>query len=161
MAVIAVFSGCKDMTIMFIVTLFCFIPAALGSLSICDDTPSIPTVPVPATGSSPSSDPKSAVSFLKVTELDSSSPLNTSHMDAGKCPTALFDIQWTDFLFFIIFMAELSHVYFYAIFSRSWGGSEEAGTSWLLQALYPTFQDLNPGSGKERFVITDCSHRVY
>ncbi|KAM9336626.1 WD repeat-containing protein 90 [Symphorus nematophorus] len=55
---------------------------ALGSLSICDNTPTIPTVPVPAAGSSPSSDPKPAVSFLKVTELDSLSPLNTSHMDA-------------------------------------------------------------------------------
>ncbi|XP_051274453.1 WD repeat-containing protein 90 [Dicentrarchus labrax] len=61
---------------------------ALASLSICDDTPTIPAVP--ASGSGPSSDPRPAVSFLKVTELDLTSSLNTSHMDAvelkGKKP---------------------------------------------------------------------------
>ncbi|XP_045924452.1 WD repeat-containing protein 90 [Micropterus dolomieu] len=62
----------------------------LGSLSICDDTTTVPAVPVPTTGSRPSSDPSPAVSFLKVTELVNPSPLNTSHMDAvelkGKKP---------------------------------------------------------------------------
>ncbi|XP_039991620.1 WD repeat-containing protein 90 isoform X3 [Xiphias gladius] len=56
---------------------------AFGSLSLCDDTPTIPTVPVQATGSSPSSDHRPASSFLKVTELVNTSPLNTSHIDTG------------------------------------------------------------------------------
>ncbi|XP_070846624.1 WD repeat-containing protein 90 [Chaetodon trifascialis] len=54
----------------------------LGSLSICEDTPTIPAVPVPATGSHPSPDSRPATSFLKVTQLDSSSPLNTTRMYA-------------------------------------------------------------------------------
>ncbi|KAM6898195.1 WD repeat-containing protein 90 [Lycodopsis pacificus] len=61
---------------------------ALGSLSICDDTPTVPTVTV--TGSGPSSDPRPAVSFLQVTELANTSPMNTSHMNTvelkGKKP---------------------------------------------------------------------------
>ncbi|XP_031699208.1 WD repeat-containing protein 90 isoform X1 [Anarrhichthys ocellatus] len=61
---------------------------ALGSLSICDDTPTIPTATV--TGSGPSSDPRPAVSFLQVTELVNTSPMNTGHMNTvelkGKKP---------------------------------------------------------------------------
>ncbi|TMS21879.1 Mitochondrial Rho GTPase 2 [Larimichthys crocea] len=57
---------------------------ALSSLSLChDDTTTIQTVPLRATGSAPSSDSRPAISFLKVTELDNISPMNTSHMDAG------------------------------------------------------------------------------
>ncbi len=67
--------------------------ADLGSLSICDDTPTTPVAPVPVTGLGPSSDPRPAVSFLKVTELHNTSPLKTSHTDAGKCPTMLFGIN--------------------------------------------------------------------
>ncbi|KAE8284342.1 WD repeat-containing protein 90 [Larimichthys crocea] len=56
---------------------------ALSSLSLChDDTTTIQTVPLRATGSAPSSDSRPAISFLKVTELDNISPMNTSHMDA-------------------------------------------------------------------------------
>ncbi|XP_073345853.1 WD repeat-containing protein 90 [Pagrus major] len=55
---------------------------ALGSLSMNDDTPTISTIQVAANGLGPSSEPRPAVSFLKVTELDNTSPLNTSHMDA-------------------------------------------------------------------------------
>ncbi|XP_068438690.1 WD repeat-containing protein 90 [Clinocottus analis] len=55
---------------------------ALGSLSICDDTPSIPVSTVPVTGSDPSSDPRPAVSFLQVTELVNTSSMNTSDMNA-------------------------------------------------------------------------------
>ncbi|XP_032358084.1 WD repeat-containing protein 90 isoform X2 [Etheostoma spectabile] len=62
----------------------------LGSLSICDETTTIPANTVPDTGSRPNSDPRPAVSFLKVTELVNTSPLNTSHMNAvelkGKTP---------------------------------------------------------------------------
>ncbi|XP_028424157.1 WD repeat-containing protein 90 isoform X2 [Perca flavescens] len=62
----------------------------LGSLSICDETLTIPATTIPATGSCPSSDPRPAVSFLKVTELVNTSPLNTSHMNTvdlkGKTP---------------------------------------------------------------------------
>ncbi|GLD57492.1 WD repeat-containing protein 90 [Lates japonicus] len=60
-----------------------------GSLSLCDNTPTIPTVPSQATGSGPSSDPRPATSFLKVTELLNTSPLNTSCIDTcekGKKP---------------------------------------------------------------------------
>ncbi|XP_059181241.1 WD repeat-containing protein 90 [Centropristis striata] len=53
---------------------------ALGSLSICDDTPSIANASVPDPGSGP--EPRPAVSFLKVTELGNTSPLNTSLMDS-------------------------------------------------------------------------------
>ncbi|KAM3592554.1 uncharacterized protein V6R79_021158 [Siganus canaliculatus] len=53
-----------------------------GSFSVCDDPPTIPTFPVTATGSGLGSDQRPAVPFLKVTELDNISPLNTSHMDA-------------------------------------------------------------------------------
>ncbi|XP_070708545.1 WD repeat-containing protein 90 [Pempheris klunzingeri] len=63
---------------------------ALGSLSICDDSLTIPTVAVGASGSGLSSDHRPAVSFLKVTELDSMPPLNVSRTDAaelkGKTP---------------------------------------------------------------------------
>ncbi|XP_044194216.1 WD repeat-containing protein 90 isoform X1 [Thunnus albacares] len=63
---------------------------ALGSLSLCDDTPTITTVPVPATGPASSSNPRPATSFLKVTELVNASPQNTSHLDTvefkGKTP---------------------------------------------------------------------------
>ncbi|TKS89948.1 WD repeat-containing protein 90 [Collichthys lucidus] len=56
---------------------------ALSSLSLChDDTTTIQTVPLRSTGSAPSTDPRPAASFLKVTELDNISPMNTSHMDA-------------------------------------------------------------------------------
>uniref|UniRef100_UPI0037E729E7 WD repeat-containing protein 90 n=1 Tax=Semicossyphus pulcher TaxID=241346 RepID=UPI0037E729E7 len=50
---------------------------ALGSLSICDDVQTVPAVP--ASGSCPSSEPRPAVSFLKVTDLVSTSPMNTDH----------------------------------------------------------------------------------
>ncbi|XP_040923164.1 WD repeat-containing protein 90 [Toxotes jaculatrix] len=63
---------------------------AFGSLSLCDDTPTIPTVPVQATGSGLSPGPRPSTSFLKVTELVNTSPLNTSHIDSfelkGKKP---------------------------------------------------------------------------
>lgn len=58
-----------------------FPPAVLGSLSINDETPTISTTQVAANGLGPSSEPRPAASFLKVTELDSTSPLNTSHME--------------------------------------------------------------------------------
>ncbi|XP_034716336.1 WD repeat-containing protein 90 isoform X2 [Etheostoma cragini] len=62
----------------------------LGSLSICDESTTIPATTVPDTGSHPNSDPRPAVSFLKVTELVNTSPLNTSHVNAvelkGKTP---------------------------------------------------------------------------
>ncbi|MEQ2214339.1 hypothetical protein XENOCAPTIV_001920 [Xenoophorus captivus] len=51
---------------------------SLGSLSVCEDDPA---KPVQTTGPSQSSDPRPAVSFLKVTNLDSFSPLNAHHMD--------------------------------------------------------------------------------
>ncbi|CAK6964162.1 WD repeat-containing protein 90 [Scomber scombrus] len=54
---------------------------ALGSLSFCDDTPTITTTPVPATDPASSSNPQPAMSFLKVTEVVNASPLNTSHLD--------------------------------------------------------------------------------
>ncbi|XP_035469186.2 WD repeat-containing protein 90 isoform X2 [Scophthalmus maximus] len=47
----------------------------------CDESPAITTVPGQATGSDPSSDPRPAASFLKVTELVNTSPLNSSHID--------------------------------------------------------------------------------
>ncbi|XP_056222733.1 WD repeat-containing protein 90 [Seriola aureovittata] len=63
---------------------------AFASVSLCDDTSTIPTIPVQVTGSGPSSDPRQATSFLKVTELVNTSPLNTSHIDTvelrGKKP---------------------------------------------------------------------------
>ncbi|XP_071395607.1 WD repeat-containing protein 90 [Centroberyx affinis] len=49
---------------------------ALGSLSLCDDAQLSPPVPLPA-----SPDSRTAISFLKVTELANSSPLNTSQVD--------------------------------------------------------------------------------
>ncbi|XP_026206822.1 WD repeat-containing protein 90 isoform X2 [Anabas testudineus] len=55
--------------------------AAFGSSSICENSPNIPRVPVKSTGSHPFSEPRPAVSFLKVTEFVNTSPLNTSHMD--------------------------------------------------------------------------------
>uniref|UniRef100_A0A667XFV9 WD repeat-containing protein 90 n=2 Tax=Myripristis murdjan TaxID=586833 RepID=A0A667XFV9_9TELE len=54
---------------------------ALGFLSHHDDAQISPPIPVPATGPAPSSDCKPAVSFLKVTELANSSPLNTSQVN--------------------------------------------------------------------------------
>ncbi|XP_049916646.1 WD repeat-containing protein 90 isoform X3 [Epinephelus moara] len=52
----------------------------LGSLSICDGTPTITTAAVPAPGSGLSPDSRPASSFLKVTELFNTSSLNTSHI---------------------------------------------------------------------------------
>ncbi|XP_019939112.2 WD repeat-containing protein 90 isoform X1 [Paralichthys olivaceus] len=64
--------------------------AAFGSLSLCEETPTITTIPGPATCSGPSSDPRSATSFLKVTELVNTPSLNSSHNDTiqskGKKP---------------------------------------------------------------------------
>ncbi|XP_054455160.1 WD repeat-containing protein 90 isoform X2 [Anoplopoma fimbria] len=57
---------------------------AFGSLSICDDTPTIPTAIVPATGSGPTSDPRPAVSFLQVTELVNKSPMNPVELKGKK-----------------------------------------------------------------------------
>ncbi|MED6241311.1 hypothetical protein ATANTOWER_008505 [Ataeniobius toweri] len=54
------------------------IQGGLGSLSVCEDDPA---KPVQTTGPSQSSDPRPAVSFLKVTNLDSFSPLNAHHRD--------------------------------------------------------------------------------
>ncbi|CAJ1080870.1 WD repeat-containing protein 90 isoform X1 [Xyrichtys novacula] len=54
---------------------------ALASMSFCDDVPNIPSVAVLTTGSGFSSDSRPAASFLKVTEMNSTSPLNTSHLD--------------------------------------------------------------------------------
>ncbi|XP_047466070.1 WD repeat-containing protein 90 [Mugil cephalus] len=54
---------------------------ASGSLSFCDDTMTIPAIPVRDTSPRPSSDPRPAVPFLKVTDLLSKSPLNTSHIE--------------------------------------------------------------------------------
>ncbi|XP_034070605.1 WD repeat-containing protein 90 [Gymnodraco acuticeps] len=58
----------------------------LGSLSICDDPPTVP----PASVADPSSDPRPPSSFLRVTELTHTSPLNSSLTDAvelkGKKP---------------------------------------------------------------------------
>ncbi|KAM7381807.1 hypothetical protein PAMA_012590 [Pampus argenteus] len=63
---------------------------ALGSLSLCDDAPTITTVPVPVTGPASFTNPRPAVSFLKVTEMINVSPLNTSNLDTvefkGKTP---------------------------------------------------------------------------
>lgn len=122
-------------------------PLALGSLSVCDDTPAIPT------GSGPSSDPRPAVPFLKVTEMETS-PLNTGHVDTGKYSlswSALM-VNWFCSLFacLFFFLSEWGLLYFLSstILSFSWVEREEANTSWLLQALYPTFQDLNSSSGK-------------
>lgn len=57
----------------------------LGSLFSCD-TPAktIPTASAPETGSGLSSDPRPAVSFLKVTDLINGSPLNSSYMDTSE-----------------------------------------------------------------------------
>ncbi|KAM4715856.1 WD repeat-containing protein 90 [Anableps anableps] len=49
------------------------IQGGLGSLSVCEEDPVKPVQP---------SDPRPAVSFLKVTDLDSVSPLNADHMDS-------------------------------------------------------------------------------
>ncbi|XP_022046552.2 WD repeat-containing protein 90 isoform X1 [Acanthochromis polyacanthus] len=54
----------------------------LGSLSFCDDTPVIPAIPAEESGPGSSSGP--ATSFLKVTDLLHTSPLNTNDMDAVK-----------------------------------------------------------------------------
>ncbi|XP_026171981.1 WD repeat-containing protein 90 isoform X2 [Mastacembelus armatus] len=56
------------------------IDQGFGHSSMCDDSPTMSTVPIKTTGSGSSSDLKPAVSFLKVTEL-STSHLNTTHMD--------------------------------------------------------------------------------
>lgn len=58
----------------------------LGSLSSCGDTSAktIPTATAPETGSGLSSDPRPAVSFLKVTDLINGSPLNSSYMDTSE-----------------------------------------------------------------------------
>ncbi|XP_028264493.1 WD repeat-containing protein 90 isoform X2 [Parambassis ranga] len=53
----------------------------LGSLSLCDDTPAVPTIPDKDAGSCPSIDPRHAVSFLRVTDMDTRSPMNSSHAD--------------------------------------------------------------------------------
>ncbi|XP_030610813.1 WD repeat-containing protein 90 isoform X2 [Archocentrus centrarchus] len=59
---------------------------ALGCSSGCDDTPAkaVPTTSAQETGSDLSSDPRPAVSFLKVTDLIITSPLNSSYMDASE-----------------------------------------------------------------------------
>ncbi|XP_069547580.1 WD repeat-containing protein 90 [Brachyistius frenatus] len=54
---------------------------ALSSLSICDDTLAIPTSPAQDPGPGGFSDPRPAVSFLKVTDLVDMSLLNTDHLD--------------------------------------------------------------------------------
>ncbi|XP_037546750.1 WD repeat-containing protein 90 [Nematolebias whitei] len=56
----------------------------LGSLSFNEDSPANPTVPVHAVSPDPTSDPRSSVSFLKVTDLENSSPLNAQHMNQNK-----------------------------------------------------------------------------
>uniref|UniRef100_A0A8D3CUB4 WD repeat domain 90 n=1 Tax=Scophthalmus maximus TaxID=52904 RepID=A0A8D3CUB4_SCOMX len=83
----------------------------------CDESPAITTVPGQATGSDPSSDPRPAASFLKVTELVNTSPLNSSHIDNSKCPTALFliDIELT-FCCCTYLTTELNFQFFYVIF---------------------------------------------
>lgn len=92
MAITELFSEPMGWKIRFIVTFsHIFSPAAFGSLSICENSPNIPSVPVQATGSGLSSEPRPAVSFLKVTEFVSTSPLNTSHMDTGTCSTVLLN----------------------------------------------------------------------
>uniref|UniRef100_A0A8D3BUG3 WD repeat domain 90 n=1 Tax=Scophthalmus maximus TaxID=52904 RepID=A0A8D3BUG3_SCOMX len=65
----------------------------------------------------PSSDPRPAASFLKVTELVNTSPLNSSHIDNSKCPTALFliDIELT-FCCCTYLTTELNFQFFYVIF---------------------------------------------
>ncbi|XP_029977706.1 WD repeat-containing protein 90 isoform X2 [Sphaeramia orbicularis] len=57
---------------------------ALGSLSLCEDAINSPNIPVLCTRSGPSSECRPATSYLKVTELVTSSQLNTSHLDAGE-----------------------------------------------------------------------------
>ena len=140
----------------------------LGSLSICEDNSSNAAVPVqnsgPDPGSSPAFDSRPASSFLRVTDLDDTSPLNTCRTDNSKSLNAfLWHEQKTNFLwifsftFFYVFWS-IFHFWFCVIMSFSWVESEQASASRLLQTLYPTLQVLLSWWGKGSFYsLMDCS----
>ena len=71
------------------------------------------------------------------------------------------DWQCTNFLLFYLFylfMAELNFLFsINAVLWFRWVEKEEASTSRLLQALYPTFQDPHSWSGKEHCMMLNCS----